>query len=87
MAAQPQQQSSSKEGSKENTILNGPRHNRERSAQSHLSGSTDDRPQGSAPTAPTTQAGGPPQAAQSPIQTETTRIHRNTMTQWIHQST
>ena len=28
MAAQPQQQSSSKEGSKENTILNGPRHDR-----------------------------------------------------------
>ena len=36
--------------------------NRERSAQSHPSGSTDDRPQGSAPTAPTTQVGGPPQA-------------------------
>ena len=62
MAPQPQQQSSSEEGSKENTILNRPRHNRERSAQSHPSGSTDDRPQGSAPKAPTTQAGGPPQA-------------------------
>ena len=62
MAAQPQQQSSSKEGSKENTILNGPRCNREKSAQSHPSKPTDDRPQGSAPTAPTTQAGGPPQA-------------------------
>ena len=62
MAPQPQQQSSSEEGSKENTILNGPRHDRERSAQSRPSGSTDDRPQGSAPTAPTTQAGGPPQA-------------------------
>ena len=62
MATQPQQQSSSKEGSKENTILNRPRHDRERSAQSHPSGSTDDRSQGSAPTAPTTQAKGPPQA-------------------------
>ena len=62
MATQPQQQSLSEEGSKENTILNGPRHNRERSAQDHPSGSTDDRPQGPAPTAPTTQAGGPPQA-------------------------
>ena len=62
MAPQPQQQLSSEEGSKENTILNGPRHNRERSAQSCPSKPTDDRPQGSAPTAPTTQAGGPPQA-------------------------
>ena len=62
MAAQPQQQSSSEEGSKENTILNRPRHDREKSAQSHPSKPTDDRPQGSAPTAPTTQAGGPPQA-------------------------
>ena len=62
MAAQPQQQSSSEEGSKENTILNRPRHDRERSSQGHPSGSTDDRPQGPAPTAPTTQAGGPPQA-------------------------
>ena len=62
MATQPQQQSSSEEGSKENTILNGPRHNRDRSAQDCPSGSTDNRPQGPAPTAPTTQAGGPPQA-------------------------
>ena len=62
MAAQPQQQSSSEEGSKENTILNGPRHDRERSAQGHPSGSTDNMPQGPAPTAHTTQAGEPPQA-------------------------
>ena len=62
MDAQPQQQSSSKEGSKENTILNGPRHDKERSAQGCPSGSTDNMPQGQAPTAPTTQAGGPPQA-------------------------
>ena len=62
MATQPQQQSLSKGGSKENTILNGPRQNRERSAQGHPSGSTVDRPQGPAPTAPTTQVGGPPQA-------------------------
>ena len=44
MATQPQQQSSSEEGSKENTILNGPRHDRERSAQSHPSKPIDDRP-------------------------------------------
>ena len=62
MAAQQQQQSSSKEGSKENTILNGPRQNKERSAQGRPSGSTDDRLQGPAPTATMTQAGGPPQA-------------------------
>ena len=62
MATQPQQQSSSEEGSKENTILNGPRHDRERSAQGHPSGATDNMPQGPALTAPTTQAGGPPQA-------------------------
>ena len=59
---QHQQQSSSKEGSKENTILNRPRIERERSAQAHPSGSADKGPQGPAPTAPTTQAGGPPQA-------------------------
>ena len=62
MATQPQQQSSSEEGSKENTILNRTRHNRERSAQGHPSGPADKMPQGPAPTAPTTQAGGPPQA-------------------------
>ena len=62
MAAQPQQQLSSKEGSKENTILNGPRNDRERSAQGHPSGSTGNKPQGPAATAPTTQAGGPSQA-------------------------
>ena len=54
MAAQPQQQSLSEEGSKENTILNGPRHDRERSTQGHPSGSTDNEPQGPDPTAPTT---------------------------------
>ena len=59
---QQQQQSSSEEGSKENTILNGPRNKRERSAQGHPSGSADKMPQGPAPTAPTTQTGGPPQA-------------------------
>ena len=61
MATQPQQQSSSEEGSKENTILNGPRNERV-SAQDHPSGSADKMPQGPAPTAPTTQTGGPPQA-------------------------
>ena len=82
MATQPQQQSSSKEGSKENTILNGPRHDRERSAQGCPSGLTDNMPQGPAPTAPTTQAGGPPQAppVTSPSKPETTRIHWNAMT-------
>ena len=65
MATQPQQQSSSEEGSKENTILNRPKQNRERSAQGHPSGSTDDRPQGPALTAPTTKIGGPPQAPPS----------------------
>ena len=61
---QQQQQSSSKEGSKENTILNGLRHQKERSAQGHPSGPADSVPQGSAPTAPThtSQAGGPPWA-------------------------
>ena len=59
---QQQQQSSSKEGSKENTILNGPRKKREKSAQGCPSGLADKMPQGSAPTAPTTQTGGPPQA-------------------------
>ena len=56
-----QQQSLSEEGSKENTILNGPRNKRERSAQGCPSGSADKMPQGPAPTTPTTQAGGPPQ--------------------------
>ena len=59
---QHQQQSSSEEGSKENTILNRPRNKRERSAQGHPSGSADKMPQGPAPTAPTMQAGGPLQA-------------------------
>ena len=49
---QQQQQSSSKEGSKENTIHNGPRHQREMDAQDHPSGPAD-APQGPAPTAST----------------------------------
>ena len=53
---------SSKEGSKEITILNGPAIDREKSAQGCLSRSTGNKPQGPAPTAPTTQAGGPSQA-------------------------
>ena len=61
---QQQQQSSSVEGSKENTILNGPRHQKEMGAQDHPSGPADSMPQESAPTAPThtSQTGGPPQA-------------------------
>ena len=61
---QQQQQSLSKEGSKENTILNGMRHQKERSAQGHPSGPADSVPQGPAPTAPThtSQTGGPPWA-------------------------
>ena len=66
MSTQPQQQqqSLSKEGSKENTILNGPKHQRGRSAQDDPSGPADSVPQGPAPAAPThtSQAGGPPQA-------------------------
>ena len=51
MPTQPQQQQqlSSKEGSKENTILNGLRHQKETGAQDHPSGPAD-VPQGSAPT-------------------------------------
>ena len=60
-ATQPQQLSS-EEGSKENTILNGPAIDGGKSAQGHPSMSTGNKPQGSAPTAPTTQAGGPSQA-------------------------
>ena len=64
MSTQPQQQSSSEEGSKENTILNRPRNQKERGAQDHPSGPADSVPQGPAPTAPThtSQTGGPPQA-------------------------
>ena len=65
MPTQPQQQqSSSKEGSKETTILNGPRHQKEMGAQDHPSGPADSVPQGPAPTAPThtSQTGGPPWA-------------------------
>ena len=60
-ATQPQQ-SSSEEGSKECTILNGPTINKEKSAQGRPSRATGNKPQGSAPAAPTTQAGGPSQA-------------------------
>ena len=60
-ATQPQQ-SLSEEGSKENTIPNGPAFNREKSAQGCPSRSTGNKPQGAAPAAPTTQAGGPLQA-------------------------
>ena len=60
-ATQPQQ-SSSEEGSKECTILNGPTIDKEKSAQGHPSRATGNKPQGSAPAAPTTQAGGPSQA-------------------------
>ena len=61
---QQQQQSSSEEGSKETTILNGPRHQKEMGAQDHPSGPADSMPQGPAPTAPThtSQTGGPPWA-------------------------
>ena len=55
------QQSSSEEGSKECTILNGPTINKEKSAQGHPSKATGNKPQGSAPAAPT-RAGGPSQA-------------------------
>ena len=60
---QQQQQSSSEEGSKENIILNGPRHQKGMGAQGHPSGSADSMPQGPAPTAPThtLQTGEPPQ--------------------------
>ena len=63
-STQPQQQhqSLSEEGSKENTILNGPRHLRERNTQGHPSGPTDSVPQGPAPTVPSSQAKGPLQA-------------------------
>ena len=69
-----QQQSSSEEGSKENTILNGPRNDRERSTQGCPSGSADKMPQGPTPTAPTSQTGGPPQA---PPVTNQNRDHQD----------
>ena len=61
---QQQQQSSSQEGSKETTILNEPRHQKETGAQDHPSDPADSAPQGPAPTAPThtSQTGGPPWA-------------------------
>ena len=92
---QQQQQSSLKEGSKENTILNGPRHQKEMGAQDHPSGPSDSMPQGPAPTTPThtSQTGGLSQAPQSSIRTwrdiknvtiinihpKITRIYWNTM--------
>ena len=69
-----QQQSSSEEGSKENTILNRPRHQGQRSAQAHPSGPADSVPQGPAPTAPTTQTGGPTQAP--PVNNQN-RVHQD----------
>ena len=57
-----QQQSSSEEGSKECTILNRPMIDKEKSAQGHPSRATGNKPQGSAPAAPITWAGGPSQA-------------------------
>ena len=60
-ATQPQQ-SSSEEGSKECTILNRPTIDKEKNAQGHPSRATGNKPQGSALAAPTTWAGGPPQA-------------------------
>ena len=85
MSTQPQQQQqpSSKEGSKENTILNGPRHQRGGSAQDHPSGPADSKPQGPAPAAPTSQTGGPPQA--SPSQQSKQRSPGSTGMQWSHQ--
>ena len=61
---QQQQQSSSEKGSKENTILNGPRHQKEMGALGHPSGPADSVSQGPAPTAPAhpSQTGGPPWA-------------------------
>ena len=64
-AIQPQQ-SSSEEDSKECTILNRPAIDKEKSAQGHPSRATGNKPQGSAPAAPTTQAGGPSQAPPVP---------------------
>ena len=66
MLTQPhqQQQSSSEEGSKETTILNEPRHQKEMGAQDCPSGPVNSVPQGPAPTAPThtSQTGGQPRA-------------------------
>ena len=50
------------------------------SAQGHPSRATGNKPQGSAPAAPTTQARGPSQAPQSLNQVQASRIHRNAMT-------
>ena len=77
MPKQPQQQqSSSEEGSKENNILNRPRHHKERSAQGHPSGPADSEPQGPAPTVPThtSQTGGLPWA---PPVTSQNRDHQD----------
>ena len=72
-ATQPQQ-SSFKEGSKENTILNGPAINREKGAQGHPSRSTGNKLQGSAPAAPTAQAGG---SSQVPPVTKPSTSHQD----------
>ena len=90
MSTQPQQQQSlSEEGSQENTILNRLRHQKERSAQGHPSGPADSVPQGPAPTAPTSQTGGPPMGSPSQQSEQrspgSTRMQWNL--QWIHQST
>ena len=84
MSTHPQQQQSSpKEGSKENTILNGQRHQKERSAQGHPSCQADSMPQEPATTAPTctSQTGGPPQAPpvnnQNRNQTEVAHCNNN----------
>ena len=85
MSTQPQkqQQSLSKEGSKENTILNGPKHQNKRDARGHPSGPADGVPQGPDPTAPTTQTGGPPWAP--PSQQSEHRSPGSTRMQWSHQ--
>ena len=67
---QQQQQSSSEEGSKETTILNGPRHQKEMGAQDHPSGPADSKHHKDQPLQhlhTTSQTGGPPQLPQSTI--------------------
>ena len=89
MSTQPQQQQSlSKEGSKENTILSRLRHQKERSAQDHPSGPADSVPQGPAPAVPASQTGGPPWAPPVNNQNRSPGSTRMQWThQWIHQST
>ena len=84
-----QQQSSSEEGSKENTILNSPRHHKEMSAQGHPSGSADSMPQGTSLYSTyttnwrTTMGSSSQQSEQRSA--GSTRMQWNH--QWIHQST